>query len=788
MNFFTDQLIYKKSRANKILTFVNIGICSFLILFLITVLICINTCGMPEALWYSDLTPSMKARNEGVLLILLYMLVILVLPLCICNQVISGVLGFRYLFAKYLSVYEVTSKNKKVWLAFALFFVTLVPVIFFWFLLPSFYHFYYSEAGTIRLAQMVEFKATKKQPKAIKFNFLFPFIFALVLIVASPSIAFGAIQIVIANKNARVPIRQKEMKQALTLAQDEPNTLLLYFDRSRAPVLAEVLAYDYTLFNKQNGIYKDDPKYSGTSFAELFPEFTQYLNATTLGGQTNISNPSINASWYYSPGLKDTHYLDPLTNIAYCNETINDWYATSYAFNFNLFKQYNYQNFNLFNIPYYGKQDYHTYANSQELEGILKKDLHTNNLNVFDQADTVVNFGHKLVWTQKDTVRNFTNLGAHQNTIANAPRVNGHIQLFPDDINTNETYLNQPDGFGANIPLISDETNGVINLSVSKNQHSNVIYFHNNFTHEPFAALKDNDYVNQYNPSGVNLDNPSIGYPWITDRHEQNQYKSMWWMIQKLKDIFVYLKNLPYTGPHSETILNQYDNLNIYIISDHGFHFSLAHKQTNEINNFLVQRGVFDQPSVDVFNDFINTYPDYPLMNCTLMAKPRKSIHSNWNKVIDMTHPLKNLIDTSTIISLGDLLPMIESDLQKNHQDNKSVTSNFAFNPSISLFKPSIATKMSETPVSELDQRKYDLFFKDKIIMDPLNHQNEILNRTIPMVYGSSAWHPYGNNFDIFRYFMFTYNPAFVDTTPLSSTFYNSRFFSVLDASTLNPK
>ncbi len=663
---------------------------------------------------------------------------------------------------------------------------SFLPFLFFWFLLYPFYVFYYSKEGIFHYFNFIRKEDAGDEDRVKKSQFMVPPIVAVVLFILSPALVLGGFEARVLYMNNNTPNRKIEMKQAMTLAQEEPNTIMFYFDRCRSSVLAATLAYDYALFNKVNGIYKDNEKYAGTSFAELFPEFTDYLSAMTLGGQTNISNPSINASWYLSPGLKDTALINPLTNRPYNTETLNDWFATSYAFNFNLFKTYNYNNFNLFNIPYYGKTDYQTFVNSLQLQNVLRNSLKSTNINVFDRTDTVVNFGHWTTWTQKDDVRNFQNFGAHQNTIANAPRVNGNIQLYPSDINTNEKYLNEPNGFGANIPLVTNNVNGKINLSVSKTQSSNVIFFHNNFTHEPYSYLRDANYVSQYNPNGINLDNPSIGEPKIVNRYEQNQYTSVWWMVQKLKDICVYLKNLPYTGPNSDVIKNQYDNTNIYIISDHGFHFSPAHKTTKEVNNFLVNQGIYKKEIGDFFENFISNYPDYPLMNCTSFFKPRKAVHTDWNKHINTAQPLLNLFDFNTFITLGDLMPIIESELQKNIQDQNTSNTIFKFDSSKSLFRPSVYANMLPSNVSETDQAKYDFSFKDKIIMDPLNHPELLNARKVPMLYGGNNWNGNAKEYDVFRYFLFSFNEAFVQPNNLlTDTFYNSKFLSVLNPKTL---
>ncbi len=769
---------------------IDVALCLLSLCFLLSVLFCFILYPMPETFVYEGLTDRMIAEGQGNFIILYNLLLPLLVPSIVISQFLTAIIGYQVLYErinpKYLDI-NLVPKSKIIGILIYFFFATLLPFFCFW---PMLYFIYRNEPYKEPLQDELE-KMDKdgniipSEPVSIKTRlinglkrkrwlWIFVPILAILLLINAPLWFYLVIQAQVNAMNAHVQARPAEMKQALTLSQNKPNSMLLYFDRCKGNMMSEMIAVDHALFNKEDGLYKDDPNLSGTSFVELFPEATQYFNAFSLGGQTQISNPSINGSWYYSGGLKDSSLINPISKKPYKDETYNNWLLGGYQVSAENYKNNGYKNFSTFNNPYYGDQGYKTFIDSTSLQNDLNSVVKGMDITVFDRAETIKTWGKRITWSQVDDVRNIQYLGSHQNSIYNAPIVGNKKQLFPDDINTNPKYLNQAQGYGANEPI---KVNGIIpecNLSVSPSRDSSFIMYHSNYTHEPYAYLKDDDSVSKLNPYGINYKNPSIGYGKTLWRDSRLSIIPTWYTLQKLKDIFTYLKNLPYTGPNSDVIKNQYDNTNIYIISDHGYMTPKNWALNNDILNFLVSKHYATQDDVDQYKSFTTKYDDYPVFNPTFIHKPRKYAHADWNKSTNLTHTkadLKNTINTSEFVTLADLSPIMEADMQKQIADANSSTTTFNFDASKSIFNPQFFNDVNKNV--SVDEFKYNTYFKDKMVMNPLGNINRIDSRIIPLYYTTWKFDPNWTEFP--AVFKLLFNPQSKTNKKgvLAKSFYN---------------
>ncbi len=720
----------------------------------------------PERTRFEDLTPKMIELGEGFALMTYLLGGFVAIPCYIASQVL--VCRIIYLLFNEKSL---TKKRNYNWWAIILTILSItLPFLFFW----IWAIFIYCKREKIfRHVQIKSFDVKNRRKLTVAFLSTFAVFYTSPLVIYGGYLSYQQI----GYKN--FDQRKQDLEWSYTLSEDKPNTLVLYADRSHGSYMSKLLTIDYMLFNKNTGLINQ----TGYSFAELFPEFTFYVNTLSQGAVTNVSNPSIKGSWNFIPELKNFNVENPVANMRNSSMTNREWFLESYVSLSRLFNKYNYNNLSYLNDPYYeSPKPYQKWSDSTRMQKDLRKELNSNTINVFDEDESIVSLGYWPSTNEKDTFNIINELGASKNKLKELNTSNQISELYPDDINTNKKYVDNR--FGANDILDENGKEHNVNLTVANDRQSSMIFFHSYITHQPYIYPSDPNYVSKYNPSGVNFDNPNIGSQVLLPSLGESAITSNWYFLQKLKQILIYLKNLPYTGPNSDVIKNQYDNTNIYIISDHGQPvFDAKDSIDKKMMNFIYQNKYISKEEYDSYLHFLEFGSEYYRYNNIFFRKPRKYKSLNENKSIDISKPLKNLFNTSKIVTLSDLGPIIESDLMKVKADQANQTS-FNFNPKDSIYNPEGYEQVNIKNNSK-DTKWIDTFFKGNLVLDPLNDANEALinKRTIPLMWADWRYNPNAKRYITNDYIMFYGSKInwsttnIIDKSILNTNFYTTKKF-----------
>lgn len=752
------------------------------------------TTPFPERAEVQYMTDEMKDQLQAFSLTTYLCLLFVGVPMLLIMQVLAALIAYQVLFKKiskkYLDNFDRPWWKTTLWMIFTFFFIILPPFFIWYMFWPLYKYKRYQIPG--QASNPKTYKSYKKLSRGWK-------ALAICSLVGFYSVPLWLYVSAIENQKwlqKVTPNREQDFKEAYSLSIDKPNTMVFYFDRCHGAYWNQLLALDYIYFNKYNGVIDK----SGTSFAELFPEFTSYINVLSLAAQTNLSNPAINASWYEAPGLKDAKLINPVgqytnnfKNTTNLDQTVDNWFLNSYAFNEQMFtKLYGYHGYRLLNAPYYGEKVYQHNSNTVEFQNDLRTATGNNDIIVTDSTESAKTFGLEVTGGPMDDVSTFQRLGSHKNSIGTYKTSNSHKDLFPADLNTNAEYTNNP--FGANKQLKFKTEDGDkkldINLNVKNGIDSSFIFNHSFITHEYYSYVGDKDCESKYNPFGVNLDNPSVGDPQLIGRSPERQMTSMWFMLQKMKDICIYLKNLPYTGPHSDVIKNQYDNTNIYLISDHGNNLTHDRPEQDKLHKFLHKHlgSIFTKQEIKDHDYYCDHSKDASMFDNFLVRKPRKFVNlTSLNKpetpADSNATPLRNIYDTKRFLASADLMPIIESDLQKVKQDQTaSPGATFTFDANNSWFKPDLYQELNQGKISSEDEKKLELNFNGKLIQDPLADANigKLAARTIPLSYGDWYYMPDFHKFNIRKVYYFTANQSVLNDPNASfikKSIYNPAFY-----------
>ena len=309
-----------------------------------------------------------------------------------------------------------------------------------------------------------------------------------------------------------------------------------------------------------------------------------------------------------------------------------------------LFSNYEYKNINILDAPYYGIKKINSWyrnSDSTSLENRLSYDLKENKVTIMDQHKVLKALNFKKQNKQFD-ILNFQNFGSH----------------FPEK---SQNLEGENGEFGYNKQMFKNN----INLRIDNKHDSSFIFNYQYLTHKTYKVIIST--VEDKWGDNINNINPSEGKETRYGAGLADQWASIWYVIQKLKNIFEYLKNLSYYGEHSDIIKNQYDNTNIYVVSDHGNYLE-DKKELEVVNDILVRNNLmsFEQKKF-LEKEFTNSKFSPISFSTMFMTKPRKYIHQNWNKQIN--NNLENLFSLDTTLTMADFLPFVEVDLQKNKQD-----------------------------------------------------------------------------------------------------------------------
>lgn len=548
----------------------------------------------------------------------------------------------------------------------------------------------------------------------------------------------------------QIPLRQKDLKEAYTLSEDKQNTMVIFYDRAFNTHVSKLFALDYIFFNKENGIINKN----GTSFVELFPEFKYFINSLSSGDVTNVSVSSITGTWNYSAPVKSVNFNNPFLNKNNDEIGQSEWLEQAHASSMNMLKENGYNNFGMVAYPYYGNLTWQHNTNSAELQEQLRKDVGTNNINVFDQTEASRQLSSEVYFSPFDDMKISQTLCANKKSVKGIVN-NGNIEFAPSDLNA--SYANNP--YGANEDLKLKDNPDNINVTVKPQRESSYLMFHSGVTHQKYVHISNKKFVNNMNIAGINYDNPSDGEMEYCDAREglkmvpkEDIFFSEWFMIQKFKDMLIYLKNLPYTGP-DKFIKNQYDNTNIYFISDHGNLITDDLKSVDfKVADVLQQHNLITQQELDDYKKNIMNTEIMQKCSALFIRKPRKQAADKDTSITPTGYYpnnidyLKNFYDKKTFINVADLMPVVEADVKKANGQ--------AFNDADSFYVKNSYLKANPNMNEQL-QKAYNTLIKDTLIPNPLENLDKLRTRKEFLSYAYNWRHiPNKKEFELQRIYL----------------------------------
>ena len=731
--------ISTKLKINKPLNFKalftsNIVLAVLIFCILIAVVVILSTLPFPHRTFVDFMDKQMIKDGQAAVIISMTTFVFILIPSYIALLVTSSMVAYNF-FVKNPKAKENQPFNQKWYITTGLiifcFFYILVPIIFVWFFFIPYEKWVSTSYKTITLTP-VSFKNKR--------TIWISLITVLTLGISSiiPAIVFSMLFPI----HGSVPNRKIDLESIYTLSQDKPNTMVLYFDRAYGLIWNQLLLLDYLIVHDDSIPNESKPEFS---FIEKFPEFTTYLQSLSQGMVTNAANPIINGSWYQQPNFKNEDLIDPFYGENYKDETMNEWYFNSYRNSTGLFTKYGYENLNLYNIPYYGKKNHEKNANMIEWQTRMQNlwDSNTfypigsqlssqsNNTKFLgiDVTEVIKAIGWDVTHTRLDYINAYKELAAYE------PK-----QTEINTLNSQEnTHNDEQFSYGTNHLMSFDGDLALPNLRSAKNWGSAFTFLHFHITHENYTYVQNKDSKNSLNPGGINYANVDNGEPIQTGPQPNNFIISMWYAIQKLKKILVYLQNLPCDR---EGVSNQYENTNIYIISDHGSPIVNDYSYWFKLTDYLISKGYMTETQKNYINTNLFNNPDmsFGFWNTIFMRKPAKYVNNDdWNKVqistkLDTPSKLiNNFFNKDLLYVDSDLFPLIEGDLQKQNADIQSKKQNgFVFNKEESWYWNQEEGKVRsfETNNEEL-QKLIATDFTSNFLIDPLNNEKMKLgNRT----------------------------------------------------------
>ena len=265
------------------------------------------------------------------------------------------------------------------------------------------------------------------------------------------------------------------------------------------------------------------------------------------------------------------------------------------------------------------------------------------------------------------------------------------------------------------------------------------MFFHSQITHQPYGWLADDSLKNENNKLGLNYENVDLANKIVTGSDKTDYMaNATWYSIQKLKRIFKYLKNLPCNDPNRPWVKNQYDNMNIYVISDHGkqIHYDSSIKGIFDIlcnKNKVLTNSQRDY----LVNGIINSDESLGYFNSIFIRKPALySKESGMNKSFteETNSKINQFFNFSQLVTNADFYPIIEADLYAqnyNSKNTKSKTINWDEFDSVYKMKFSKETLFKNISNETLKNILIKDFYNN-VIVNPLNNpkSNE---RSIPL-------------------------------------------------------
>ena len=712
----TKKLKNPKRLNFKKLLIANITLAVFIFVCLIVVLILLFVLPFPQRIMIDYMDKQMIRDGEAAFIIAMTSFVFILVPCYIALLVTSALVAYNF-FAKNPSN---LSFNQKWYITAALILFSLlyilIPVVFVWFFFIPYEKWVNASFKTVNL----NYKEIHKN-RSIWISFI------TVITVGIASIIPAILLSIFFPDTSKTPNRKAELQDMYTLSKDKPNTIILYFDRAYGLFWNQLLMVDYLLAHDSSVPAQARVPYA---FIDEFPEFTSYVQTLSQAMVTNASNPMINGSWYFQPDFKQMDLINPFYGQNNKNTTINNWYLDSYKSSLGMLSSYGYSRFNIVNPPYYGNKSYELNANTLQLQHDLQqswdnKDFYPTQETQPDQnskflsidvTEIAKSYGDKVKHSKNDEITFLRNFASSFNNYS--PSITNQT---PNSKNNSQI------SYGSNQPFMINGKEVDPNLRVESNIGSTFGMYYFQTTHENYQYVTNEFYKDPiYNPEGINLENPDMGTIKVYDPEPNNFIVSMWYAIQKLKRVLMYLKHLPSDVPGTA---NQYENTNIYIISDHGTPIVNNYSYWFKINQYLINKGKMTQQQANFLDTELlnNDEASFGFWNPIFMRKPAKSISQTKNS-------LDNFFNQKDLYVDSDLFPIIEADVQRQMKSfNKESNPQFVeseswyYDPETKSFR-TYHSNNSET------QKIIDYDLNNNFLFNPINNPKFALSkRNVPL-------------------------------------------------------
>ncbi len=352
-----DKGIIRKNRDGKVLLVNTIFFILFLV-FGISWLILDAYCpSYPEKTKISEMDERMLAHHQDVWLFLLYFLA----ALCVTCLVISFVASICAFYFMVIEKFLINRANGKTWnnknarfdgynpwyVSFKWFeyFIGLILNVPFnlIFLIVWWVVHCKTNGYTSKLSLYINTIGKKRFLKEINLNkgtvISFSVLAAIVPTATALTVGISYMYLIPNGGNSKL-IPNKNVKKFLTLSNNHPNVIQMYFDRGCGLWWNFVLMCDYYLNGK-------------TSFIYEFPEFTSYINTLNLSNLTVTSNPTIYSGILYSPLVRDGCEQNVFSNLPNSQLNNDDWYCNDIKNECEMFMQEGIGEIKWNNSPYF---------------------------------------------------------------------------------------------------------------------------------------------------------------------------------------------------------------------------------------------------------------------------------------------------------------------------------------------------------------------------------------------------------------------------------------------------
>lgn len=395
----------------RILSFSEIGLSSSLFIIGLVDLLVFLIMPFPERWSPSEMEPDMIAKNEHITFYCLLIFSIFVVIFYVCSLVLRQIISiFIYRLDVNKRIENLTKKQKVLKLTLYL------TIIFFVLWIPFFISSYFLIKSKIKDNKNNQVAINKKIYKTWKTMVcLFPVLTAGIVV---PTILFYPLNVI---------INKQSIESNLTYSINKENTIVLYFDRAMGSVWNMVLYQDY-LENKES------------SFIYKYPEFNSYLNTITTGNPTNFSNMFMQGSLWFGPNLLGSNLINPVTSKPYNSYNQDQYLQTALKNNFDNYKNnYEYSQFDILDLPYYGK----VFTNVSGEYWTLDEDIKSWNLNGGSTSSTAVlkNYGLPFDGSNRDSGYYLKMISDKNNNHLNFKNTNGNVFKYLYFQNTHGGYV-----------------------------------------------------------------------------------------------------------------------------------------------------------------------------------------------------------------------------------------------------------------------------------------------------------------------------------------------------------